>query len=348
MTRWFIFLLIFLASTSDAQESLLHPHYFLDTCPDPLTNHIASRKYFKIETDTNDRWTINDTVIEYYDIEGKLTSAICQNARYTQDRGFKSWCNFTYDQKGRIVCDSFSESGKLAVTTYEYHGNQAIIHNPPSKWSDILPTVYINYDDNYNRISQYRVNEYGDTVNFWEVNGNTTTDRWMSREDDGTYTISSTTSEVIAPRQKWEFVTIYHQEEDDTSHTAYLYSYNSTGQLIENIYVGEEERRDTSYYYYTNNRLTFYERKVWVREDWKFVQWETYQYNDRGQLIEKREFGDGSENYPTVTSYRYNERGLIAAIDVWHQYPDDRPNYYVRKERFEYTYYAQTDSEKKQ
>ena len=325
------------ATQAIAQNTSVILGHVYETCPDPVANKIKWRKYYELETDSTKRLEIHDTVIEYFNPKGKPDSVICINRRSENKNHIKAWRHLFYDSEGRVIQDTVYDDGAINYTTYEYHNHQTIIHHSPSKWSDILPTVFQNFDDKDEKISEYRVNANGDTVDYWERNGNVITNRWMSKGENGKLKLGSISMTVYAGDKSWHSYQSFYS--DDTSKTTDLYSYNPDGTVREYIYIGIPPRRDTTHYIYENHLLKFYERRVFVEEGWSFIQYEQFSYNAADKLEIKKEWSAGYEREPSFTWYSYNERNLPIAIDHGHTYMDGRPTYFTSKDRFEYGYY---------
>lgn len=348
MARFFLLFLLCACSQVSAQPSLARNYTFLyDSCPDPVKNHIATRRIYRLNCRDTSNHNAPDTTIEFYDPDGKLTAVEERKGNKSyQDRATRH--HFYYDQQGRIICDStFNDDAPIEVTTYEHTPFKVVIHFPPPyKYGDEFPTRIINYDGYNNIISKYDVNHNGDTmyafvreseVFSWYVNY-----RFMK---DSVLTIYDSIAMVRTPLQSWEQIFFYYYpNETDSLTTQSSNFYNTSGQKIVSVYLRDSILCDCTAYFYENNRLVNQERRCY--EDWdnptprvvRFRQYTTYTYRADGQLLQKREYGDDPDGI-TITNYVYNEKGLRVEENVVYEYLNERPVYIQHCERWEYTYY---------
>lgn len=334
-----------------AQPSLVRNYTFLyDSCPDPVRNHIATRRIYEPLCNDTSNHNPPDTIIEFYDPDGKLT-AVEERPGNGLNPHLAERHHFYYDRQERIICDSTYNHYQvpLKVTTYEYTPFKCVIHySSPYKYVDEFPMRIINYDGYNNVESQYDVNAAGDTMcSRIRVSDVLSTYVFRKYLADSTLTNIDSGTTVTTPQQSWDLFYFYYLYED-TSTTLYSNFYNAAGQKIVNVSVRNNILCDCTAYYYENNRLVCEERRVY--DDWdrptprtvRFTQHELYTYNTKGQLTEKREWSTYPDREPfgvTVTTYIYNERGLRIEENVMYEDLNGNLQHVQSCERWEYTYY---------
>ena len=216
----------------------------------------------------------NDT--EKFDAHGNL---IEWSSNYiTYNEGFKFLYN--YDGNFRCIEDlQYDAKGKLTEkTTYEYKNNGEIVIRTLFILGDFINKTTTTHDYNGNIIEE--------TKQFM--------DGFVSKN---TYSYDSNGNKVEQKLFK-----------DDHLDQGYLYKYDKHGNKIEEHYFTPEgDWTDTKWIYNENGKLIEY---ACFSESGCFQNRNTYEYNEKGNLIKQCHFNDNDNNIlHCITLYKYDDFG---------------------------------------
>ena len=344
-----LLLLFLFASALHAQSPLRNDDSDFDACPDPKKYHIASRTVHTSSTDNNGP---SDTLREYFNRKGFI---IAQEFYYAPSEGGKADTvvhYFTYDKKGRILCDSDFSYQHVFLTTYEYStdGKRVVVHNPP--WRGDTMTRMVRYDNHGDIISDCTYSDNGDLLYETVVRGDTTITINRHRQ----YTDPSGTALTPPADAKGTLITIdstvcIHKAGVITTFTALVAEQATMQEDIlmdhknritdKRTYLDSVLRESYHYTYDRKGKLISFTDTIFPLqhdEPGNTIWHMKYFYDNRGRLIRDENW---SKNHPEtiyITNYIYNERGLLIRQQTIREKSGKQEREY--NEVWEYSYYG--------
>jgi hypothetical protein len=339
-------LLILLCCTQilHAQHSLRNDYSIHDPCPDPKKNHIASRTIYTDQVGDQAKIIHVDTVFEKYDRNGNLIALNYFEAGTGADDPYWIKHEFSYDEKQRLVREEtqFYDEGWHITYAYDENGDSVLVHHTRSRTSDEITFGTIYYS-NIGDTIEYDRDQNGDTVRFIHATKDKFTTVWWERDEEQKKVMVDS---IVTTRQrnKMETTAWFIDRSGQLATLEEVFYLNKKGRVTDKlIYLDKHILRDSVHYEYDKKgQCTLTTSTVFLLNEYSsdtaVTHWETKNlYDKEGRLVQSHESVLSKPQLRYVTSYIYNERGLLTEI---HRV-DLSYGHIVKEERqwWVYTYY---------
>lgn len=340
--RWlFSFTLTLLLSGLSAQPNFQYNYSIFDSCPNPTTYHIASRKIT-----VNDSLTGNFmTRTEFYDRQGKIIRVSDTSyGRQWADGNYISATFFTYDNLGRIISDSTAcdslpwMKSTRCVDKYTYDTIARCITKRMESFG--FPITQLSYYNDRNEFTRfYVIDPNGDTSQRTITKGDTTITLNIYLDPNGKPYLHDSTI-IIKTSFTWN---AYYWHHNRPSQRLIRY-YNRNHQLRAEVNYHNDMLLDSTRLMYNRKgrltRKTFFSfPNAHFLYDTVAQVWQSdYVYNRNGQVIEIRKW---EENHPKtiyITRYARNEKSHRIEEKNSVRGADGKETE-EKSERWEYTYW---------
>ncbi len=338
-----LLILILLTNTLCAQHILRDDYSVNDPCPDPKKNKIESRKIYTNTIDPEGKQLkYADTVYERYDRNGNLLVEKYFDERHPKD-GYSVTHEYAYDEKGRIITarSSVNENNWRVTYTYSETGDSVVVHAMRSDSSSLPVFRLVRYSQT--DTTEYGLAQDGDTIHYLYHSKFKYISIWWKRDEAHQKVMIDSTVEIRSPKKIFS-TSRYLDRHGEYATSEDVYLLDKKGRVtVELGYLNNHVLRDSVHYTYNKKGECILTTAVIfpMREqtnDTTISRWQTkYLHDKSGKLVQTHETNSARPNLRFVSSYIYNERGLLTEI-----HRVDLDNGHIvdeSREHWVYTYY---------